>query len=757
MAHIPSNLLLHRFRRMHQSEPSQPPAPQPSDKTDPEDDLYRPTPIDIIVAHIMLTRSLKLPPELVDSIFDMAEYWAHSTNVIDYRAQQQHELRIIGASRLENKFLLRSYPLGLTGIDGQDSTSSQEAYDTHHAKPLPHKTDCDPAYFSKLARYPTPRLVNPARKIVFKIRSHDQGWGGPTEKRGTYEASWTWFEAGLERFDSEATCHAHSSLDEASKPALPVCGLRPIQPKIAMIRSNTGHNKPSGRNQGDSAEADNAEDEYTYIHPLQGPPEWQIQCNRTATREWQEHTITWSYLDDVKSDSDEGKALENQGRGRATGDGSFVRNLRMGDVITIWDSDARWLESDKRLSRKRDRHGSLLTYYFDQDIIYVVYLFLLLLPKVELSGGSGAGIGCKIIQGLYCTVSPASAARFMLESTKRTNRLRAMIPTNATPYRLANDAAEMMKREDSTENLRDARGRAIPLHTQETRSQPPPGNSNSKPRQKRWAPKTSELTPRRPLPRARRVKCDETKPYCKQCITRGRWCEYAAPTPAKTANTKTGSAGPVKSNAKLEAQDNSAKRTSDVALTPHCLELATRLKRESESPCRTITPGPKPPNWDVVEGIRYLYQVMAPEHFSHSLAGSEYDNQYLAAPTVIIKHSFLMVVTAHRIKTACRDRGVLPAPDQLVSLDHIWARFYYHMSHSLSRVNRLIASPEPCIDVFYRIMDILHVELTLLSPTWRPHIEGCATLIHLYGGLTRVLDLSVGRPSPILAIQLMLM
>lgn len=48
-------------------------------------------------------------------------------------------------------------------------------------------------------------------------------------------------------------------------------------------------------------------------------------------------------------------------------------------------------------------------------------------------------------------------------------------------------------------------------------------------------------------------------------------------------------------------------------------------------------------------------------------------------------------------------------------------------------------------------------QLTLLSPTWRGHIEGCATLIRLYGGIHRVLRLSIGKPSPILAIQLILM
>lgn len=109
---------------------------------------------------------------------------------------------------------------------------------------------------------------------------------------------------------------------------------------------------------------------------------------------------------------------------------------------------------------------------------------------------------------------------------------------------------------------------------------------------------------------------------------------------------------------------------------------------------------------------------MAPEHLSNSLGGSEYDNQFVGTPTVIVKHSFLMVVTAHRIKAASRDRGVLPAPDQLVSLDHVWARFYYHMSHSLERVNRLIASPQPAIGAFYRIMDILHVEVRITQPVF---------------------------------------
>lgn len=109
MAHIVPNLLLRRLRQMPwaQSEP-EPKEPQPSDKTDTDDGFYHPTPIDIVVVRVMLTRSAKLPPTLVDQIFEDAEYWAHSTNVIDYQAEQQEPLRINGSSMTEDKFLVSS-------------------------------------------------------------------------------------------------------------------------------------------------------------------------------------------------------------------------------------------------------------------------------------------------------------------------------------------------------------------------------------------------------------------------------------------------------------------------------------------------------------------------------------------------------------------------------------------------------------------------------------------------------------------------
>ncbi|OAA36068.1 hypothetical protein NOR_07674 [Metarhizium rileyi] len=337
MAHIVPNLLLARLRQMPFTP--EPPEPRPSDKTDVDDGAYYPTPIDIVVARVMLTRSVKLPPDLVDAIFDYAEYWAHSTNVIDYQAEQQEPLRISGTSSTEDRFLLRSYPVGLTGIEGQDTLSKELAYDTQESRPLPRGSDCNAEYFAKLAKYPTPRLMNPVRKVVFKIKSHDQGWAsGDTANKGTYKASWTWFEAGLEKFDAAQTCHAQCTRDvrqelpESNSPALPVCGIRAVYPRIEQVPNN------NDKNMEGNVDWNQHEPElgYKYVHPLAAQPEWEIQRNLTAIGDWQEHVVAWSYLDDIEPDSDAGRALNDQGRGRATGDGSFVRSLVLGDIITVW-------------------------------------------------------------------------------------------------------------------------------------------------------------------------------------------------------------------------------------------------------------------------------------------------------------------------------------------------------------------------------------------------------------------------------------
>lgn len=67
---------------------------------------YEPMPLDICKVRALMVARIGLPEEIVDSIFDFAEYWAHSSNYIDYLEEHKDPLRIAGGGRLENRFLV---------------------------------------------------------------------------------------------------------------------------------------------------------------------------------------------------------------------------------------------------------------------------------------------------------------------------------------------------------------------------------------------------------------------------------------------------------------------------------------------------------------------------------------------------------------------------------------------------------------------------------------------------------------------------
>jgi hypothetical protein len=285
---------------------------------------YQPSPVDIVVVRTMLHRGVKLPVDIADFVLDLAEYWAHSSNYINYVEEQQSPMKISGTSPNQNKFLIRSYPVGLTGIYEKKDLAEELAYCTNESKPARLRREHEGQFFAGLADYPAPVLVSPVRKVVFTIRSHDQGWastrGDPDE--GPYAASWTWFEAGLERFDAEQTCDDQCTYDvryksrSSTAPALPVCALRPLHPAFEPDQPADKGNK--------------------YTHPLLPEDRWTIQRNKTAEKKMQEYVVEWSSRDAILPDSEAAQGLQLAGRGRETGDGEFVRSLRLGDVVTVW-------------------------------------------------------------------------------------------------------------------------------------------------------------------------------------------------------------------------------------------------------------------------------------------------------------------------------------------------------------------------------------------------------------------------------------
>lgn len=213
---------------------------------------------------------------------------------------------------------LRTKPLGFI-----KQTHNDMHHYTHTASdplPLTENAEYPLEQFQKWIGGPTGIVQRPCRKIVFTIKSHDQGWSNNARlDRGTYRGSYTWFEAGLERFDKTATPPKENNRKEAAgssepklpNPYLPVSSLRSIYPTV-----NAERNPPE------------------FHHDLLASPEHTIQHNKTATRESTVHKVVWSCHDDLDPLT-EGQ-LSELGRGIQTGRGDFVRNLKPGDVVTVW-------------------------------------------------------------------------------------------------------------------------------------------------------------------------------------------------------------------------------------------------------------------------------------------------------------------------------------------------------------------------------------------------------------------------------------
>ncbi len=50
----------------------------------PPENLHEPSIADVLVVKAMLIKALSLPPEIVDSLIDLAEYWPHTTSGISF-------------------------------------------------------------------------------------------------------------------------------------------------------------------------------------------------------------------------------------------------------------------------------------------------------------------------------------------------------------------------------------------------------------------------------------------------------------------------------------------------------------------------------------------------------------------------------------------------------------------------------------------------------------------------------------------------
>ncbi|KAI0805503.1 hypothetical protein GGR55DRAFT_655540 [Xylaria sp. FL0064] len=298
------------FRRVPIANPSLdgPDAPLPELKYS-----HQPTLKECAEVKRTLGKATNFPPELVDIIMDFAEYWACSIASIDYSVTAHRGLAIYGGHEGEDKFLLRTEPLGLTTWHSDDPKRWRA-----EAPPCKLGEEFTRKELERFVEGPPTTLDHPFRKIVFDIVSRDQGWSHEVDTHSTYRHSWTWFDAGIDRFDKG---HTGSGEEDAGKSDAEASGSSEKAPTTDAIRPIWPPLK---------------EPFSEYDHQLHVAPDHMIQCNRVAGQEWQHHRVEWSCTDDIDPESSAAKELESVGRGSATGDGSFVRNLKVGDMVTVW-------------------------------------------------------------------------------------------------------------------------------------------------------------------------------------------------------------------------------------------------------------------------------------------------------------------------------------------------------------------------------------------------------------------------------------
>ncbi|KAH8589721.1 hypothetical protein B0O99DRAFT_636447 [Bisporella sp. PMI_857] len=339
---------------------------------------YSPSVEDVLAFKDLLLNQFDLPLELIDTIVDYAEYWPHTSTTTNTSSS------VMAGRDGENRFILRSYPLGFVPNQeledpGQMLSQYRISYQYMEPKPWPESrtvphTATEEVFKLWLAKS-RPRNKHPCRKIVFRLKSYDQGWGGNPDDRGTYRGSMTWFDVGIEKvsatkettlleawelapfpqFRLNGDLYEPQEDPNVSRPPL-VCSLRTIKPPtIATPKEIDPIFEPPFKKQEDGEDMDpntpsSPQNPFSGTVP-QPPPKQQtvykfdhhllssddtLQHNLSATRESREYTITWSCDDHIHPETPEANALREIGRGGATANGDYVRNMEVGDVVTVW-------------------------------------------------------------------------------------------------------------------------------------------------------------------------------------------------------------------------------------------------------------------------------------------------------------------------------------------------------------------------------------------------------------------------------------
>lgn len=321
--------------------------------------------------YLSLTRDL--PNEIIDIILDLAEYWPHTSSILDmttrvysghmcygsYPARPRQKLgRLLSTpeSRREWKedgFLIRTPPLGWRCIGDADLSNRCESKPPSTPPPKAKSKPLIPT-----PRPPTwlpPRGLHPARRVVFEILSREERLENPHRQGSTfcYANSKTSFDATIDTI----------SFPKTTKKSI----TRSIDPLLWTAEAATKdchHHQPSEVCYAIRAKSSRSPHPPSKTSELEnhssGVTKNYTAHNRKSVRTWRYDGAERCYLPTTDRDFGSENATE------------FVQGLREGDCVSLW-ARARKCDEHVRRRRRQGEQGRAWCNVVDRVAIHVFW------------------------------------------------------------------------------------------------------------------------------------------------------------------------------------------------------------------------------------------------------------------------------------------------------------------------------------------------------------------------------------------------
>jgi hypothetical protein len=243
---------------------------------------------DILLSDVYAARALLtlkgVPVELADIILDYAEYWAVQ------RFTRPETLRLSAMDRHlpsneSSALFVETGPLGADMMDANFNTHRQAQGDKGKEK-------------APFLQHRLPKC----RKVVFTLRSRDQGWCSSASSVNTYHGSFSWFDATLLRPDSNYDGQRHSPFETLALDGQDPLGLTQAQTfspeQRAALAINAGERPMFFLVENpESVVATLARGGWMYVPNEEnddGEVTWLVQRNKTAAKHVIEHRVVWT-------------------------------------------------------------------------------------------------------------------------------------------------------------------------------------------------------------------------------------------------------------------------------------------------------------------------------------------------------------------------------------------------------------------------------------------------------------------------------